>query len=253
MATPQPTTQPTSLIPIPPNQAVFGMAFIALGDWGVTNDATHQSTTRSTKKDKEPELWLRNFGAQSNISHYMTQWAKQHSPDFVLSHGDNFYWTGISDGSDSRFHTVFEQVYSDVSLHVPWYNVLGNHDIGGGSGLCGGVSCFSCGTLCSDAAAVESALLQKVAAQKAYKSPNKNRWQLEHPYYTRKHYYPADARNDNEAEYSVEIFNIDTNAAANRLPNTCCQCFGSWPDPSKCTNPNIHGPEVATRPPFLLP
>jgi len=173
----------------------------------------------------------------------LTTYAKANQPTCVLSHGDNFYWTGVTSTQDKRWTSLFEETYSDPSLFVPWYNVLGNHDLGGGSGFCG-ASCWNCGTVCDSTQLMLDALKKKVDTQKKYKSGNKNRWVFEGTYYTKKHFFPPNATSDDHAEFSVEIFNIDTNAAGNRLTQTCCQCY-SIAAAHLCDNPIVGHPECA--------
>ncbi len=48
--------------------------------------------------------------------------------DFALELGDNFYVSGVSSADDEQFQSKFEIPY--VSLEVPVYVVLGNHDNG---------------------------------------------------------------------------------------------------------------------------
>ncbi len=50
--------------------------------------------------------------------------------DFVLFLGDNFYPIGVSSTTDPQWTTKFESVYTDPSLAIPFYAVLGNHDYG---------------------------------------------------------------------------------------------------------------------------
>lgn len=87
-----PTPAPTSYIPYEPRSSSvsYGLKFLCLGDWGVTTDADHVSTTSGKKTDMV--AYQRNFDAQKNVAKYLTDWAKANSPSFVLSHGDNFYW-----------------------------------------------------------------------------------------------------------------------------------------------------------------
>lgn len=52
--------------------------------------------------------------------------------DFIMGLGDNFYEKGITGNvNDKRFKVTFGSVYSDASLDVPWYHILGNHDYHG--------------------------------------------------------------------------------------------------------------------------
>eukprot|EP00930_Biecheleria_cincta_P017348 TRINITY_DN1381_c0_g1_i3.p1 TRINITY_DN1381_c0_g1~~TRINITY_DN1381_c0_g1_i3.p1 ORF type:complete len:575 (+),score=66.33 TRINITY_DN1381_c0_g1_i3:93-1727(+) len=46
---------------------------------------------------------------------------------FVLMVGDNFYWLGVKEG---RFKTTWKDIYGEELTSVPWFAVLGNHDIG---------------------------------------------------------------------------------------------------------------------------
>ena len=76
---------------------------------------------------------------------------------FVLNTGDNFYYYGVKSTSDPMWENTFEQIYTQDSLMVPWYGVLGNHDYG-----------------------------YNPTAQTQYKSPNKDRWYLPSLYYTKR-------------------------------------------------------------------
>ena len=42
--------------------------------------------------------------------------------------GDNFYYTGVRNVDDARFHQTFELTYAAKSLDFPWYMIAGNHD-----------------------------------------------------------------------------------------------------------------------------
>lgn len=63
---------------------------------------------------------------------------------FVLSVGDNFYWTGVTPG---RFDKTWADIYGDTLTSVPWFAVLGNHDYGNddpGTGCPDTQSRFTC-------------------------------------------------------------------------------------------------------------
>ena len=47
---------------------------------------------------------------------------------FVINVGDSFYNNGVTSTTDSLWTSMFENVYSQASLNIPWYSVLGNHD-----------------------------------------------------------------------------------------------------------------------------
>lgn len=193
----------------------FRMHFLAVGDWGTVNDATHSSSTQNSGPAGTPE-WNEDYNAQEFVGYLMGQWAADHQADFVLGHGDSFYWNGVTSVYDAQWQATFEQRYPHPALQVPWYNVMGNHDYGGGSNIGGG----------------RDALLNLLKSQRQYHSPNNNRWNLEDFYYTRRHAYkdPNDtvSNNTNSSEsFTVQLFMIDTNAAPNHGYNEiCCQSYG---------------------------
>ncbi len=82
-----------------------GTKFIVIGDWGRGGSS-----------------------AQRSVAAAMTHYAKEYSVSFILTVGDNFYPAGVSSVTDRHWQTTYENVYSDKSLHVPWYPALGNHD-----------------------------------------------------------------------------------------------------------------------------
>lgn len=51
--------------------------------------------------------------------------------DFVISTGDNFYGSGLTDENDPAFEDSFTNIYTAPSLQKQWYTVLGNHDYRG--------------------------------------------------------------------------------------------------------------------------
>ena len=81
------------------------LRFLALGDWG---------------RQGEPH--------QAAVALRMGEEADKTPPRFVLALGDNFYEDGVASADDPQWQTSFEAVYTAVSLQVPWYAILGNHD-----------------------------------------------------------------------------------------------------------------------------
>ncbi|XGW26008.1 hypothetical protein V3C99_006985 [Haemonchus contortus] len=66
--------------------------------------------------------------AQKKVAKAMTDVAIEKNVKYVLSVGDNIYFTGVSNEYDSRFQTSFEDIYNTDALKVPWYLIAGNHD-----------------------------------------------------------------------------------------------------------------------------
>jgi len=65
---------------------------------------------------------------QYRLAELMAQTAEKQKAAFVLYLGDNFYGAGVRSVMDSQWKTKFENVFSQPSLEIPFYAVLGNHD-----------------------------------------------------------------------------------------------------------------------------
>ena len=65
---------------------------------------------------------------QRIVAQSMAQAAGNSKIDFVLYLGDNFYGRGVSSVTDPQWQTKFEAIYTQQSLQIPFYAVLGNHD-----------------------------------------------------------------------------------------------------------------------------
>ncbi|XP_053711935.1 tartrate-resistant acid phosphatase type 5-like [Synchiropus splendidus] len=87
--------------------------FLAVGDWGgVPYPPYITAVQKATARE-------------------MSRIAAQMGTDFVLSLGDNFYYSGVDSVDSPRFKDTFEMVYTAKSLQVPWYVLAGNHDHAG--------------------------------------------------------------------------------------------------------------------------
>lgn len=146
-----------------------------------------------------------------------------HFPNFILIFSlirDNFYWNGVgSDDVQYRFLNTFEAMYAEPALDgIKWVNVMGNHDYGGSMFICGKrdyqfVECASTADLLKQ-------LDERFTRQSNYKSPNNDRWQMPERYY-------IEHLEDPDTGVTVDIFNIDTNAATvHGGEQICCQCYG---------------------------
>jgi len=111
--------------------AAAAFTFASVGDWGgATLGGYHQANELAVAKQ-------------------MGKSASELDVKFVINTGDNFYYCGVQSITDAQFKSDFEDVFSDKSLFVPWYGVLGNHDYA-----------------------------YDVTPQLQYKSPNNDRWQI---------------------------------------------------------------------------
>ncbi|KAH9160616.1 hypothetical protein LEN26_001773 [Aphanomyces euteiches] len=158
-----------------------------------------------------------DYYAQIYVAALMAQSADEIHPLRILSHGDNFYWSGVGTGDmEYRFDQTFERVYNAPSLRdVPWLNVAGNHDLGGNSFICGEADYAF--RECQTKEELLRYLDIRFEAQANYTSPHKNRWIL------RDHYYVERVAKDG---VSVDVFNLDTNHAEHHgAKDICCQCF----------------------------
>ena len=88
-----------------------GVSLLAVGDWGGGSD--QDPTTR----------------AQISDAVGMSKVANQTGAQGVLLLGDNFYSSGVSDATSSRFQETFEDVYTVKEFGtLPFHVIAGNHD-----------------------------------------------------------------------------------------------------------------------------
>jgi len=80
--------------------AAAPLSFTVLGDWG------------------NPIGFARHIAARSDAA----------KSRFTLALGDNFYMTGVKSTKDSKWKTVFENVYTQPFFQKRWYVLVGNHD-----------------------------------------------------------------------------------------------------------------------------
>ncbi|KAG7388813.1 hypothetical protein PHYBOEH_007694 [Phytophthora boehmeriae] len=209
-----------------PTSAKFTLSAFAIGDWGTTVTKDSCCTRSSTYNNYDVH-------AEDIVASLMNTQAGNDDvkPKAIISHGDNFYWTGINseDGRDTRFTTTFEEKYDGDNIKsVPWVNVLGNHDYGGASYICSsGDNNAECKTTDDLLAALEN----KFKWQQEYTSPNDDRWILKDHFYV---YSIEDA----DSGVSIDIFNVDAgDADTHAAQQVCCQCYGySDGDDDKCNS-----------------
>lgn len=91
-----------------PEPVIDSLSFVVIGDWGMGGNET-----------------------QKKIADQIFAKSKIHNAGFVVTAGDNFYPSGVSDVNDQNWKKSFEDIYVDDSLPLKWYPVLGNHDYQG--------------------------------------------------------------------------------------------------------------------------
>ncbi|RHZ17057.1 hypothetical protein DYB37_005232 [Aphanomyces astaci] len=185
-----------------PETSAVAFSFLAIGDWGGTLGKT--KGIPGTSIDLTNPRFKVDFFAQEYVAALLAMSAAELHPLRILSHGDNFYWSGVGTADvQYRLEQSFENVYSAPSLRaIPWLNVAGNHDLGGNSFICGDADGHF--RECSSVDELVQFLDIRFQAQGKYTSPHHNRDGV-----------------------SVDIFNLDTNHAAQHgAQDVCCQCFG---------------------------
>lgn len=92
-----------------------GLKFLVYGDWGGGNPWRPGS----------------DYGQRQVAEGMAAMVAREdRGVDFALGVGDNFYSSGVNDVNDSKWRTVFEEIYDTTRFPIPFYMVLGNHDYG---------------------------------------------------------------------------------------------------------------------------
>lgn len=218
--------------------ATYAMHALAIGDWGI-DMALDACCNRYRQTGTGNEEYYKDQQAQSNIAYLLSLSAAKLSPKLVIGHGyvcvsigsleydgldvsvldrDNFYWDGLgSEDVSYRFTNTFEAKYMYASLlSLKWINVMGNHDYGGAAFICG--TADNAFVECASEADLLKQLDDKFTRQSSYTSPYDDRWQMPARYYV---------ESLSESGVTVDIFNVDTNAAAvHGGQQICCQCYG---------------------------
>ncbi|XP_013393421.1 uncharacterized protein LOC106161105 isoform X1 [Lingula anatina] len=80
------------------------LSYVALGDWGKPGSS------------------------QEFVAATLGKWAQDHSSQFTLALGDNFYEIGVSGVDDPQFENTWRKIYTHSALQKTWYVIAGNHD-----------------------------------------------------------------------------------------------------------------------------
>ena len=83
-------------------------AFLSIGDWGgaALDDPQYSKNVY-------------------DVADRMATIASKVSPKLIVNTGDNFYWCGIQNTTDSQIKVDYVDPYSATSLQMKWYNALG--------------------------------------------------------------------------------------------------------------------------------
>ncbi|EQC25872.1 hypothetical protein SDRG_16246 [Saprolegnia diclina VS20] len=240
-------TSTSNGIPMPdPETQSPAVTMLAIGDWGSTTGKANGNpgsccVLYNGAVDTRNPRYKVDYYAQQYVSTLLAQSATELQPVRIIGHGDNMYWDGVGTKDVGyRFQTTFEDKYNQPSLaNIKWINVVGNHDIGGSGFICGDED--NKFRECVDSADLVKNLNERFDLQKAYVSPNGNRWSLQDHYYVER---------VTKNGVSIDIFNLDTNYADSHGANEiCCQCYGyaaklKLPG-TVCDNVNVGQPACA--------
>ncbi|CAK9059934.1 unnamed protein product [Durusdinium trenchii] len=157
---------------------------------------TFQPGLWGTKQcDPSSWAWWKDSFAQSSVASEMGRVAERVSLDFVISTGDNFYLRGVMDDVDLNWRNMFEEVYQNESLHVPWLAVLGNHDYGGHE-------CDSCLFEGGTGGCSGAQIGYDDEKTWEFPAPKRKRWVMPDRFYKKSFQYE---------DFSIDVFAIDSN------------------------------------------
>ncbi|CAJ1381501.1 unnamed protein product, partial [Effrenium voratum] len=87
--------------------------------------------SKNNRCNPDHDAFWRDHYAQQNVATSMTDLARERKPSFIINTADNFYYAGVESTTDPLWSMMFEELYPDQSLQIPWLGSLGNHDYGG--------------------------------------------------------------------------------------------------------------------------
>jgi 3',5'-cyclic AMP phosphodiesterase CpdA len=82
------------------------------------------------------DLGRNGYYDQKPIATSMGQWADSADIEFVAAAGDVHHFNGVASVNDPLWMTNYELIYSDPSLMLDWYAILGNHEYRGNTQAC---------------------------------------------------------------------------------------------------------------------
>jgi hypothetical protein len=82
------------------------------------------------------DLGRNGYYDQKTIAASMGRWADSANIEFVAAAGDIHHFNGVASVNDPLWMTNYELIYSDPSLMLDWYAILGNHEYRGNTQAC---------------------------------------------------------------------------------------------------------------------
>jgi hypothetical protein len=82
------------------------------------------------------DLGRNGYYDQKTIAASMGRWADSADIEFVAAAGDIHHFNGVASVNDPLWMTNYELIYSDPSLMLDWYAILGNHEYRGNTQAC---------------------------------------------------------------------------------------------------------------------
>lgn len=82
------------------------------------------------------DLGRNGYYDQKTIAATMGKWADKADIEFVVAAGDVHHFNGVASVNDPLWMTNYELIYSNPSLMLDWYAILGNHEYRGNTQAC---------------------------------------------------------------------------------------------------------------------
>lgn len=82
------------------------------------------------------DLGRNGYYDQKTIAETMGKWAEKADTKFVAAAGDIHHFNGVASVNDPLWMTNYELIYSNPSLMLDWYAILGNHEYRGNTQAC---------------------------------------------------------------------------------------------------------------------
>lgn len=122
---------------IPFKFALFLLMIVAI--FGCNQQNSNSNTTADISDYNfiiANDLGRNGYYDQKTIAASMGSWADSADIEFVAAAGDVHHFNGVASVNDPLWMTNYELIYSDPSLMLDWYAILGNHEYRGNTQAC---------------------------------------------------------------------------------------------------------------------